>query len=150
MPLAPRVGRAVDLAIAERLDGPIFIEPGGQRLDRRAAGRIVRRIGRRAGIGKPVGPHTLRHAFITASVWCGCRCAMGKRQLAMRTCERRCAMAVAAILGPPRHRHRRHLHRRRRTLTPTDVRCRRDGRHRTPHEGLEGRFEVFPRLGRWR
>jgi len=69
MPLAPRVGRAVDLAIAERLDGPIFIEPGGQRLDRRAAGRIVRRIARRAGIGKRVGPHTLRHAFITASVW---------------------------------------------------------------------------------
>ena len=67
MPLAPRVARAVDLAIGERLDGPIFIEPDSRRLDRHAAGRIVRRIARRAGIGKRVGPHTLRHAFITAA-----------------------------------------------------------------------------------
>jgi len=32
------------------------------------AGRIVRKVARRAGIGKAVTPHTLRHAFITA-VW---------------------------------------------------------------------------------
>jgi integrase/recombinase XerD len=36
--------------------------------DRHAAGRIVRRIARRAGIAKRVGPHTLRHAFITAAL----------------------------------------------------------------------------------
>lgn len=64
MPLAPRVARAIDLAIGERLDGPIFIEPDGRRLDRHAAGRIVRRVAHRAGITKRVGPHTLRHAFI--------------------------------------------------------------------------------------
>jgi site-specific recombinase XerD len=28
----------------------------------------VRRIARRAGINKPIGPHTLRHAFITAAL----------------------------------------------------------------------------------
>jgi integrase/recombinase XerD len=39
---------------------------GWRRLDRHGAGRIVRRVARRAGITKPVGPHTLRHAFITA------------------------------------------------------------------------------------
>ena len=71
MPLAPRVARAVDLAIGERLDGPIFIEADGRRLDRHAAGRIVRRIARRAGITKRVGPHTLRHAFITAALDAG-------------------------------------------------------------------------------
>jgi site-specific recombinase XerD len=36
-----------------------------------AAGRIVRRIARQAGIVKRVGPHTLRHAFITAALDAG-------------------------------------------------------------------------------
>ena len=67
MPLAPHVARAVDLAVGERVEGPIFLGSNGERLDRHAAGRIVRRVARRAGIGKRVGPHTLRHAFITAA-----------------------------------------------------------------------------------
>ncbi|MGB8384665.1 MAG: tyrosine-type recombinase/integrase, partial [Dermatophilaceae bacterium] len=66
VPLAPRTARAIDLAIGERSDGPVFLAPDGRRLDRHGAARIVRRITRRAGIAKPVGPHTLRHAFITA------------------------------------------------------------------------------------
>ena len=65
MPLAPRTARAVDLAVGERLSGPIFIGPDGRRFDRHTAGRIVRRVARRAGVEKPIGPHTLRHAFIT-------------------------------------------------------------------------------------
>jgi integrase/recombinase XerD len=71
VPLAPRAARAVDLAIGDRLEGAIFTEPGGQRLDRHAAGRIMRRIARRAGITKRVGPHTLRHASITAALDAG-------------------------------------------------------------------------------
>jgi integrase/recombinase XerD len=75
IPLAPRTARAMDLTIGERAQGPVFLAPDGRRLDRHGAGRIVRRIARRAGITKPVGPHTLRHAFITA-VWTpGFRCA---------------------------------------------------------------------------
>ena len=66
IPLAPRTSRAIDLAIGERPEGPIFLDRTGRRLDRHAAWRIVRRLARRAGIPKPVGPHTLRHAFITA------------------------------------------------------------------------------------
>jgi hypothetical protein len=31
----------------------------------------VRRVARGAGITKPVGPHTLRRAFITAALGCG-------------------------------------------------------------------------------
>jgi site-specific recombinase XerD len=71
MPLAPRTARAVDLAIGERFSGPIFVGRDGQRLDRHAAARIVRRLARKAGIVKRVGPHTLRHAFITAALDAG-------------------------------------------------------------------------------
>jgi hypothetical protein len=66
IPLAPRTARAIDLAIGERCEGAIFLAADGRRLDRHGAARIVRRVARRAGIGKTVGPHTLRHAFITA------------------------------------------------------------------------------------
>jgi integrase/recombinase XerD len=71
IPLAPRTARAVDLAIGERSEGPIFQAADGSRLDRHAAARIVRRIARRAGMTKRVGPHTLRHAFITAALDAG-------------------------------------------------------------------------------
>jgi site-specific recombinase XerD len=71
VPLAPRTARAIDLAIGERSEGPVFLRGNAQRLDRHGAGRIVRRVARRAGIAKPVGPHTLRHAFITAALDAG-------------------------------------------------------------------------------
>lgn len=71
VPLAPRTARAIDLAVGERCEGPILVGPAGGRMDRHAAGRVVRRIARRAGITKKVGPHTLRHAFITAALDAG-------------------------------------------------------------------------------
>jgi integrase/recombinase XerD len=71
IPLAPRTARAIDLAIAERTDGPVFLAAGGRRLDRHGAGRIVRKATHRAGIAKTVTPHTLRHAFITAALDAG-------------------------------------------------------------------------------
>jgi integrase/recombinase XerD len=43
IPLAPRTARAIDLAVGERSDGPIFLTGSGRRLDRHGAGRIVRR-----------------------------------------------------------------------------------------------------------
>ncbi len=67
VPLAPRTARAIDLAIGERMDGPVLLAADGRRLDRHGAGRIVRKTARRAGIAKTVTPHTLRHAFITTS-----------------------------------------------------------------------------------
>ena len=69
--LAPRTARAIDLAIGERTQGPVFLAAGARRLDRHAAGRIVRRTARSAGIGKLITPHTLRHAFITAALDAG-------------------------------------------------------------------------------
>ena len=80
MPLAPRVARTVDLAIGERIEGPIFVDSAGQRLDRHAAGRIVRRVARQAGITKRVGPtrcgtHSSPLRSTPAS-----RCATSKKQ----------------------------------------------------------------------
>ena len=55
----------------EEAQRSIFLAADGRRLDRHGAGRIVRRIARRAGITKKVGPHSLRHAFITAALDAG-------------------------------------------------------------------------------
>jgi len=71
IPLAPRTARAIDLAVGERSEGPVFLAADGRRLDRHGAARVVRRAAQRAGITKPVGPHTLRHAFITAALDAG-------------------------------------------------------------------------------
>ena len=71
IPLAPHTARAVDLAVGERCEGSIFLAADGNRLDRHGAGRIVRRVARRAGIAKLVSPHTLCHAFITAALDAG-------------------------------------------------------------------------------
>jgi integrase/recombinase XerD len=71
IPLAPRTARAIDLTVGERSDGPLFLAADGRRLDRHGAARIVRRAARRTGITKPVGPHTLRHALITAALDAG-------------------------------------------------------------------------------
>ena len=53
IPLAPRTARAIDLAIGERTDGPVFLTGDGRRLDRHGAGRIVRKTARRAMIARP-------------------------------------------------------------------------------------------------
>jgi hypothetical protein len=71
VPLAPRTARALDLVVGERSEGPILVGRDGRRLDRHAAARRVARLARRAGIAKRVGPHTLRHAFITTPLDAG-------------------------------------------------------------------------------
>ena len=47
IPLPPRVARAVDLAAGERKAGPILLTRAGNRLNRHAATRIVRRLATR-------------------------------------------------------------------------------------------------------
>jgi len=70
VPLVPRAGRTIDLAVGERSEGPILRRHDGQRLDRRTAHRWVRAIGKRAGLGV-VYPHMLRAAFIMAALDAG-------------------------------------------------------------------------------
>lgn len=97
VPLAARTARAIDLAIGERVEGPIFLATNGDRLDRHAAWRIVRRMARQAGINKPgrtrcatrsSPPHSMRAS----------RCATSKKPPATPTPEPRCAMTG---LGSP-------------------------------------------------
>jgi integrase len=73
IPLAPRTTRHRHRhGRPERSDGPLLARRDGSRLDRHAAGRIVRRLAKRAGLDKPISPHSLRHAAITAALDAGC------------------------------------------------------------------------------
>jgi site-specific recombinase XerD len=67
IPLAPRTADAVAAASADRTTGPLLRDYDGNPLDRHDAGRIVRRLARRAGL-PPTNPHALRHAFVTAAL----------------------------------------------------------------------------------
>ena len=71
IPLAPRTARALDLAIGERIEGPLFVGPTGERMTRDAAARMVRRLAKAAGLTKRIGPHSLRHSFLTAALDAG-------------------------------------------------------------------------------
>jgi hypothetical protein len=42
IPLAPRTARAIDLAVGDRTEGPLFLADDGRRLDRHGAARTVR------------------------------------------------------------------------------------------------------------
>ncbi len=98
IPLAPRTARAIDLAIGERTDGPVFLAGDGRRLDRHGAGRIVRKTARRAGIGKAVTPHTLRRS--SPQRWMpGCRCGTCKRRRRTRIRGPRCGMSGPEAAG---------------------------------------------------
>ncbi len=99
VPLAPRTARAIDLAIGERCEGPIFLTAAGMRLDRHGAGRIVRRVARRAGLTKTIGPHTLRHAFITAVSTPASRSATSRRPPRTPTPGLPCATNAPAPLS---------------------------------------------------
>jgi integrase/recombinase XerD len=116
IPLAPRTARAIDLATGERAEGPIFLAPDGRRLDRHGAGRIVRRIARRAGITKSVGPHTLRHAFITAALDAGVPLRDVQEAASHADPHHDALRPGPRLAGPARHLHRRRLRRRSRPL----------------------------------
>jgi integrase/recombinase XerD len=71
VPLPPRVARAMDAVVGERVEGPVLRSSTGRRMDRNSAARSVRRICKRAGIDQHITPHSLRHSFITAALDAG-------------------------------------------------------------------------------
>lgn len=71
VPMPPRVCRAVDLACAERTEGPLILDTHANRMNRHSAGWVIAKLGRRAGIEHHVHPHALRHACVTAALDAG-------------------------------------------------------------------------------
>jgi integrase len=108
IPLAPGIARAIDLALGERCDGPIFLTPAGERLDRHGAGRIVRRVTRGAGLAKKIYPHRLRHAFITVALDAGVP--LRDVQEAASRADPRSTRSRPRLALPARYLHRRRLH----------------------------------------
>jgi integrase/recombinase XerD len=71
IPLGPRTARALDLAIGERVEVPLFLGANGDKMTRDAVARMVRRVAKTAEITKRIGPHRLRQSFITAALDAG-------------------------------------------------------------------------------
>ncbi len=122
VPIAPRTGRAIDLCVGERTEGPILLNRDATaRLDRHAAARIVRRLAKRAGIDKRVTPHRLRAAFITAALDAGVPLRdVPRSSITRRRQDHDAIRPGPGIPRPSRHLHRRHLPRRSHPLTRRD------------------------------
>lgn len=65
VPLPPQAWARIAPVVNGRRTGPILATSSGARWDRKAAWQTIRRLGAAAGIETPIGPHTLRHAYIT-------------------------------------------------------------------------------------
>ncbi|ADP84408.1 tyrosine-type recombinase/integrase [Pseudofrankia inefficax] len=64
--LAPPTARAIDAYLAGRTAGPLFVTATGNRLDRPAVWRTIRRLAKRAGLGDlQLSPHSLRATSVT-------------------------------------------------------------------------------------
>jgi integrase/recombinase XerD len=64
IPLPPAVGRAIDRAVGDRVRGPILLNRNGDRMDRHAATRRLRRLASAAGVRMPrMHPHMLSTSF---------------------------------------------------------------------------------------
>ena len=65
VPIGRQALRAVEAYLDGRRKGPLFLNGRGKRLTVRSLHRIVRAAAKRAGLHRPVSPHTLRHSFAT-------------------------------------------------------------------------------------
>lgn len=71
MPLTIPVLRALDAARGDRTTGALILGRHGQPITRHGVTELVATITRRAGIEKPVSPHVIRAASITAALDAG-------------------------------------------------------------------------------
>lgn len=112
VPLAPQTFRHVLQAADGRGDGPLLLNRDGERMSRHNATRIVRAVARKAGIIKRIGPHSLRHSFVSNGLDAGVplrdmQTAAGHRHVNTttrydrrdRNLDRHAAYVVAAYVG---------------------------------------------------
>ena len=73
--LAPLTAWAIDTHLGRRTSGPLFVhlhgQERGERMDRKAAARVVKRTAKAAGVGKNITPHSCRHTHITMALNAG-------------------------------------------------------------------------------
>ena len=113
IPLAPRTARAIDLAIGERTEGPLFLAADGRRLDRHGAARIVRRVDpprRDRQARRPA--HAAACVHHRRARRRGAAAGRAGGRLARRPAHHDALRPGTDQPGPARHLHRRHLHRR--------------------------------------
>ena len=70
MPLPVPVARTLDACAGDRA-GRLLLRRDGTPMTRKSAALVVARLAKRAGIGKHVTPHVLRHAYVTACLDAG-------------------------------------------------------------------------------
>jgi integrase/recombinase XerD len=75
IPLAPRTSWAFDRWLGTRTTGPLFTylhgQQRGNRMDRKAAARVISRITKNTGVTKNITPHSLRHTHVTMALNAG-------------------------------------------------------------------------------
>jgi integrase/recombinase XerD len=72
VPLPPAVGRALDRAIGDRVDGPLLRNTRGGRMDRHDATLRLRHLADTGGVKiARMHPHMLRHTFVTTMLDAG-------------------------------------------------------------------------------
>ncbi|HET9080092.1 MAG TPA: hypothetical protein VFO01_06210 [Trebonia sp.] len=117
IPLAPRTARAIDLAIGERADVPVFLAADGRRLDRHGADGSSARPPAAPGSARP--SHLTRCAM-RSSPPRGCRGPAARRaggRLARRPADRDAVRPGPWQPGPARYLYCRRLRRGRRAVT---------------------------------
>lgn len=68
VPIAPSAVAAIDdylVRFRKEGEGPLFVTSRGRRIDRITVWERVKFYAKKAGISKPISPHTLRHSFAT-------------------------------------------------------------------------------------
>lgn len=71
VPLPVPAMRAVRAAIGERTEGPLLLNLWGNRMDRAAATRLIRKIAETAKVNTDISPHSLRRSFATTGIAMG-------------------------------------------------------------------------------
>ena len=117
IPLAPRTARAIDLAVGERSEGPLFLGPDGQRLDRHATAQ--NRWTHRPHSRDPQTSSGPTRSPLVHHRRTRCRRPTPRRPRSRkprRPPNHHALRPSAGIARPARHLHRGDLHRRRRPL----------------------------------